>query len=285
MRACQRCGKECADNEKFCSGCGAKLLKREVPQDPPEEKGSFILRYSVFKKILALVLVFVIVVVVLAIYKDTSTYMPSPPKTIAPTPALQPPDNPVVNEFEPYLNKIILNNKTIRSKAVSIVKDCPTANKECYVAKIYHYVVANYKYFSDPRSGDTIQTPFETMEIGGGNCVDLTILLISLLENVGIKTYFVISKTETHAYSLACVDIPTDLNKYQELAIDISSEPGVIAPIPQGFGQINYYNIKNESCVILEATAGKRGYAGEISNISKGGTAIDAVSKEYSYLE
>ena len=39
-------------------------------------------------------------------------------------------------------------------------------------------------------------------EIGGGDCEDLTILLNSYLENLGIETYLVL--TDNHAYTLAC---------------------------------------------------------------------------------
>jgi len=105
----------------------------------------------------------------------------------------------------------------LRRQAASIVGECPSGDRECQVNKIYRYVVENFDYYSDPRSREFIQSPSETMNIKGGDCEDLTILLMSLLENIGIKTYLVL--TEDHAYCLAC-DIDTeDLWQYVEESI------------------------------------------------------------------
>ncbi|MEA3295322.1 MAG: transglutaminase-like domain-containing protein [Euryarchaeota archaeon] len=111
-------------------------------------------------------------------------------------------DDPIVTRAQPYLNEINLNDVELRAQAVSIVSGCPAGDKECQVNMIYRYVVENYKYYSDPRTGEFIQSPAETMQIQGGDCEDLTIVLESLLENLGIKTYFVL--TPDHAYCLAC---------------------------------------------------------------------------------
>jgi hypothetical protein len=75
---------------------------------------------------------------------------------------------------------------------------------------IYRYIGDNYNYYSDPRTSEFIQYPNETMKLLGGDCEDLTILMESLLESIGIKTYFVF--TEDHAYLLAC---GIDVNKLQ----------------------------------------------------------------------
>ncbi len=112
---------------------------------------------------------------------------------------------------EPYLNEIVFEDANLRRKSVSIVSECESGNKECQVNEIYKHVVKNYNYYSDPRKEEFIQSPYETIDIGGGDCEDLTILLNSLLENIGIRTYLVL--TENHAYSLACgIDI-NDLQK------------------------------------------------------------------------
>jgi len=116
-------------------------------------------------------------------------------------------DNLQLNEAEPYLEKIALNNMDLRKKAFEIVSACPLADKECQVNTIYRYIVENYKYRSDPQRDELIQSPKETISFGGGDCEDFAILLNSLLENLGIKTYLVL--TEDHAYSLAC-GIETD---------------------------------------------------------------------------
>jgi hypothetical protein len=73
-------------------------------------------------------------------------------------------------------------------------------SKEGYINAIYRHIVENYQYQADPKDIELIKTPAETIIDGGGDCEDLTILLNSLLENIGINTYLVMN--ETHAYSL-----------------------------------------------------------------------------------
>ena len=126
------------------------------------------------------------------------------------------------NFEDPYLDKIVLEDITLRKKASSIVRDCEFNNKDCQINKIYRYIVEEHNYYSDPRSSEFIQSPYETMNVKGGDCEDLTILLNSLLENLGIKTYFVLTKD--HAYSLACnfdtenlqSEIASSFNKREE---------------------------------------------------------------------
>jgi len=139
-----------------------------------------------------------------------------------PETATQPPEtkvisDPVVQRAEPYISKIVFEDINLRAQAASIASSCPSGDKECQVNKLYRYVVENYDYYSDPRSSEFIQPPSETLKIKGGDCEDLTILLSSLLENLGIKTYIVL--TETHAYCLACGVDTEDLWQYIEESI------------------------------------------------------------------
>ncbi|MCL7474800.1 MAG: transglutaminase-like domain-containing protein [Methanosarcinales archaeon] len=135
--------------------------------------------------------------------------------------------DPVVKRVQPYTSQIVFNDISLRKQAATIVKDCPSGDKECQVAKIYRYVVENYSYYSDPRNAEFIQSPYDTIDVQGGDCEDLTILLMSLLENLGIKTYFVI--TEDHAYCLVYdVDIE-NLMQYIE-------EP-ILRQVSQDMGQ------------------------------------------------
>ena len=108
--------------------------------------------------------------------------------------------DPTVTRANPYIKKIIFNDINLRAYANSIIKDCKSNDIECQINSIYRYIVENYNYISDPIGTELIQSPEETMQIGGGDCEDLTILYMSLLENIGIKTYLVLNKT--HAYSL-----------------------------------------------------------------------------------
>ncbi|TAL61321.1 MAG: hypothetical protein EPN88_14895 [Bacteroidetes bacterium] len=122
--------------------------------------------------------------------------------------------DPIIQRAEPYLSKIILEDASLRSRASSIAYDCPSGNKDCQVNSIYMSVVQNFKYFNDPRNTEYIQAPQETINVQGGDCEDLTIYLNSLLENIGIKTYLVL--TDSHAYSLACGMDMDDLSQYIE---------------------------------------------------------------------
>jgi hypothetical protein len=109
--------------------------------------------------------------------------------------------DPVLRRAEPYIKPIETENVTIRAMAATAVDGGPAVDREYDVDRIYRYVVENYSYYSDPRGREYIQKPFETIAIGGGDCEDLTILLCSMLESLGIRTYLVL--TPDHAYCLA----------------------------------------------------------------------------------
>jgi hypothetical protein len=108
--------------------------------------------------------------------------------------------DPTVVRANPYIKKIVFNDINLRAHANSIISDCESNDIECQINSIYRHIVENYNYLSDPVGTELIQSPEETIQIGGGDCEDLTILYMSLLENIGIKTYLVLN--ETHAYSL-----------------------------------------------------------------------------------
>ena len=132
--------------------------------------------------------------------------------------------DPVVKRAQPYISQIVFDDINLRKEAATIVSDCPSGDKECQISGIYRHVIENYSYYSDPRNQEFIQSPYDTMDVQGGDCEDLTILLMSLLENLGIKTYFVI--TNDHAYCLA-YDVDTDnLLQYIEepLLIQVSQD-------------------------------------------------------------
>ena len=116
----------------------------------------------------------------------------------------------------------------------------------------------------DPRFRDFIQSTDETIQLGGGDCEDLTILLNSLLENIGIKTYMVVS--EEHVYSLAC-----GLNNQ---SIDVSSN-----------GVMKWFTVNKEQCVVLDASAGQESYVGNEPYMGGNKIAIDPVSNEYFLLD
>ena len=90
------------------------------------------------------------------------------------------------------------------------------------------------------------------MQIEGGDCEDLTILLNSLLENIGIVTYLVL--TDTHAYSLAYDVDPDGFWPYIEVSLIGQVEKDFGKDIEQTFeqtfvleGGYNWYYGKNGS--------------------------------------
>ncbi len=107
-----------------------------------------------------------------------------------------------LKEAEPYLAKLTLQDAKLRELAAAIVAGCPFNDKECQVNELYRFLVENFRYYADPRKGEYVQNPFETLKLRGGDCEDLTILAESMLENIGFKTYLVITKT--HVFTLVC---------------------------------------------------------------------------------
>lgn len=121
-------------------------------------------------------------------------------------------DEKLIKQVEPYINTVKTSDVDIRAKAGQIVKDCPSGDSECSVNAVYRYITENLRYVNDPKSRQIIQTPEETLAINGGDCEDLSILINSYLENLGIETATVL--TPDHAYAAACNLNTTILQQY-----------------------------------------------------------------------
>ena len=67
------------------------------------------------------------------------------------------------------------------------------------------------------RDVESLQTPQEIIQSKEGTCEDLTRLIISLLENIGIKTYLVL--TEDHIYPMALNIDSTKIWNYIESSL------------------------------------------------------------------
>ena len=205
-----------------------------------------------------IILAIIVVISIIRFSYPTSEYEIQTANVSAPT-----------SKYDAYLDKIILEDVNLRSIASQMTEGCSSGNKECQVNSIYKYIVTNYDYYSDPRTREFIQDPYETMQVKGGDCEDLTILLNSLLENLGIRTYVVFAPN--HAYSLACgMDI-------DDLRDEISSSSNAALT--------TYYYIKNEEkCVVLDATLGVEGYPGYGIQITGDKIAMDSLSRQESSL-
>jgi len=158
----------------------------------------------------------------------TSSSTPTPTPTPSPTPSPIPQSTATPKtatetplsaaRSEPYVSKIALQDVGLRQLAASIVQSYPAGDKEAQVNAIYRYVVENFNYYADPRYGEFIQGPNETLQVKGGDCEDLAILASSLLENLGIKTYLVLTKD--HAYALVSGINPDNLWRYISASLE-----------------------------------------------------------------
>lgn len=151
--------------------------------------------------------------------------------------------DPKVMRANPYLNKIDLDNETLEDYALSIIQSCESTDAACVLNKIYRHIVEEYQYISDPEDEEVIQSPSETIGLKGGDCEDLTILLISLLENIGINCYLVL--TDTHAYAIAVNINPSSLWPYVEESMIVQVEKDNDKNIRQFFSDTITLNRKS----------------------------------------
>jgi hypothetical protein len=124
---------------------------------------------------------------------------------------------------EPYLDEIVFEDSSLKMLALNYTTRCSSQDVSCKVNSIYRGVVTSKEYFSDIEGQEVIKSPFETLEQNGGDCEDLAILVASLLENLNVTTYLVL--TENHAYALACgVDLEKTKEYGQESLKEIYAE-------------------------------------------------------------
>ncbi len=99
-----------------------------------------------------------------------------------------------------YLSRIDYRDEQINIMAVRMVAD--THDDEVMKTRaILGFVSNEIHYVSDPGDGmEYAKDPINTLIAGGGDCEDQTLLLCSLLESVGLKTY--IAFTDEHVFAL-----------------------------------------------------------------------------------
>jgi len=159
---------------------------------------------------------------------------------------------------KPYIDKIVIDDGELRELTSVIVEDY--GEKEGKVNAIYRYIVENFIYIADPENKESIQSPFETLDLEGGDCEDLAILACSLLENVGIKTYLVL--TENHAYALVSGINSDNLWKYinksleEQYIEDHNMVSSVDETLQLSAGYVYYYGGDGSVFPIVAATFG-----------------------------
>ena len=99
-----------------------------------------------------------------------------------------------------YLSRIDYRNEQIHIMATRIVADTRDDEK-LKTSAILDFVSNEINYISDPGDGiEFAKDPVSTLIAGGGDCEDQTLLLCSMLETVGVKTY--IAFTDEHVFAL-----------------------------------------------------------------------------------
>lgn len=64
---------------------------------------------------------------------------------------------------------------------------CEPRDERCELERIWEFAVLNVRYVYDPDEIDFFATAKETLEAGGGDCDDLTILIDALAKAIGFK--------------------------------------------------------------------------------------------------
>ena len=110
-------------------------------------------------------------------------------------------------QFAKYVAKVDSHSSEINILAAHLASTCDSGDHLCETATLLRFVADEVAYRTDPRgTDDYIKSPQETLAANAGDCEDKTILLISLLESLGVRTYMVF--TRSHAYPMACFDEP-----------------------------------------------------------------------------
>lgn len=79
----------------------------------------------------------------------------------------------------------------IREVALRLVRSLPQYDRVGEVRALHAFVRDAVRYTNDTRGVEVLQTPRATLEMGGGDCDDKSILLATLLEAIGRATRFV----------------------------------------------------------------------------------------------
>lgn len=89
------------------------------------------------------------------------------------------------------------------------VDACVQGNSECESTILWNFTVRNVRYVPDPEGYDLFSTLRHTLEAGGGDCDDMTIVLASLHKALGFscraRVVSTSSKSWEHVYPMVAV--------------------------------------------------------------------------------
>ena len=100
----------------------------------------------------------------------------------------------------------------IKSAADRVSTQSCNENRICYAKAIFYFVRDEFNYINDPRNVEYVKTARETIISKGGDCDDLSVLLVNLLESIGIETEFVF--VPQHVF--VKIKLADALNKYKD---------------------------------------------------------------------
>ncbi len=101
----------------------------------------------------------------------------------------------LAGSYVTYLNRIDYRNEQLNLLAVK--KVARTNDDELFKTRVLlDFVSREIRYVSDPDDGlEYAKKPIDTLIAGAGDCEDQALLLASMLESVGVKTYMAFSRS------------------------------------------------------------------------------------------
>ena len=113
----------------------------------------------------------------------------------------QPVSDPFLTYAAPFIEKVVANDSGLQSYVNTIITGCGSSAKECQLNALYRDILMNYTCIAAPIDNSSLQNPQETISTKQGTCEDLSVLLCSLLCNIGFSAWLVF--TSTHVYAMA----------------------------------------------------------------------------------
>ncbi len=78
----------------------------------------------------------------------------------------------------------------VRNQALAIVKGVPARDFRGEVEAVWEWMRDNIRFVRDIRGVETVAVPWRTLELGQGDCDDVSVLTNSLLESLSFQTRF-----------------------------------------------------------------------------------------------
>lgn len=169
-------------------------IKQEALQEEETEKELEPLFPPIFKYLVALFLVVAMALMVVPYYGWTSDAEPSRVPDREELISGDMPDiiRPESNDLRMFVDS---TNPEVKQAARQIAIEGCGEEQICQSKAIY-YFIQDFDYVGE--INDYVQTPLETLYAGGGDCQDLSVLLASMQEAIGVPARFV--KVPGHVY-------------------------------------------------------------------------------------